>query len=253
MNRARDLFLRETDTEGIEFIENAIQQNLSDGLLYKQVADMLYGIHTIKQSLHPAIYLERIAQYYERAMELLPTEAEDISYSLVSIYANLSEYSKAEAAWNRLPESKYDKAWAHAEMLCAMQSYKTAIPEIKNIVLRQIISLSDKLNYLKDILSLTGDKDAAQLAETKAAELRDVFDLWEGFDKMSQLTSAIVCSDTDAEINHLTDFLRLNTVNKQISGCPLFSDVTLGKTSEKCKTSADLMAEILRSLQKRTN
>lgn len=250
VDRARTLFMNGSDEDALKFIDEAIRQNLSDGYLYKDLASAMYGIHVWRKASGPAPFLQKTAEYYERAMELLPEYTEDISYKLISIYSELSEADKAEIAWSRLPESKHDKKWAHAEMLYSLKNYDAAVPEIKESVLRKIIGLSTDLNFLKDALSLNGDTAIAKIAEEKASCLRNLFGLWEGFEVMSHISSAFSVADADAESAHLSEFLQLNTSNAHISSCPLFADVVLGGASKDESTSADLMADIMNALKK---
>lgn len=250
VDRARVMLMTSADEEAIAFIDEAIQQNLSDGLLYKEMAQMLYGIHIFRKASNPTNFLWKIATYFERALELLPEDKENISYTLISIYSELGAAEKAEEAWTQLQDKKYDKQWTHAEMLYTLKNYEAAVPEIKEAVLKKVIDLSNSLGLLKDALFLSGDETMAQIAGEKASSVRKLFGLWEGFDVMSLVSSAIATSDADAESTHLSDFLSLNTANERISSCPLFSDVVLGGQSKADSTAADLMADILTALNK---
>ena len=51
----------DTAQQTIAFIDNEFHQNLSDGLLYKEIADMLFGFHVLIKAKDPTIYLNRIA------------------------------------------------------------------------------------------------------------------------------------------------------------------------------------------------
>ena len=61
------------------------------------MAKALYGVHLLKKAYMPDIYLDRITLYYERALELLPEEEQEICSSLMSIYASLGNREKAAA------------------------------------------------------------------------------------------------------------------------------------------------------------
>jgi len=250
VDRARKLMLEESDEEALAYIDAEIKLNLSDGQLYKEFAGMLLGMHTFRQAHDPLIYLDRIAEYYERALELLPEDAESISYSLMSIYASLGKEDKAQEAWARLRDNTLDKKWVHAEMLFNLKKYDQAIPEIAEGVLRKVISLHENLGLLKSALHLDDKEDLATLAGEKMEQLRSMFELWSGFGLMSQITNAISLYDAESEGQHLSDFVSLQTKNAQISTCALFADVELGGASKEDQTSADLMADIMKALNK---
>ena len=250
VDRARVMLMTDGDEETFKYIEGELHQNLSDGLLYKEIAGMLFGIHVFRKAADPMIYLDKIAEYYERALELLPEDEEDISHTLVTIYSELGDADKAEEAWSHLKEAAYDKTWAHAEMLYALRDYKAAVPEFKEAVLRKVIDLSTSLGALRDALFLNGEKELSEYAEDTAFRLRKLFDIWEGFDSMSRISGAIAVSDADSEHEQLMEFINRSVKGEKISKSPLFSDVDLGGNSREESTAADLMADILRALQK---
>lgn len=249
VDQVRERLLTGNDEETLSFVESELRQNLSDGLLYKEIADLLHGFHVARKTSDPMIYLDKIAEYYERALELLPEETEDISYTLISIYSELGKADKAEEAWFNLKEMGYDKKWTHAEMLYTLKNYKEAVLEIKEAVLRKILDLSTSLDFLRDALKLNGDLELSENAEHYGVELRRLFEIWEGFDSMSRLSNAIATSDATAEKECLSNFFSLNTANKKISKSPLFSDVVLGGITRDEATTADLMADIMKLLQ----
>ena len=109
VDRAYLLLLEKDDREALAYIAETLRQNLSDGELYKKMAKVLYGFHVLKKVIQPDIYLDRIAEYYEYALQLLPEEAEDISYSLLNVYSEQGDAEKAEKAWERLSDRKCDK------------------------------------------------------------------------------------------------------------------------------------------------
>ena len=79
VNEARMIFLQEGEQDGLSFVERVVKKNLSDGILYKKLGDMLHGIHILQKPNAPLKHLDRIAAYYERAMELSPEYTEELS------------------------------------------------------------------------------------------------------------------------------------------------------------------------------
>lgn len=250
INKARIMIVSNETDNAIAYIEDIVKENLSDGRLYRELADMLLGMHTLKQSGNPSIFLDRIAEYYERAMVLLPEEIEDISYSLITVYGKLGNAEKAEESWSRLKYMKHDKRWAHAELLYLMKNYEKAIPEIKELVLRQIYELSRSLNFLHDALSLAGNKDLAAVALDVDEQFRNVFGLWKGLDILNRAVSAIEMVPEDCQEVQLTELISNGVSQDTLSTCPLFSDVTLGGMPTGQSTSVDLMADILNAIKK---
>lgn len=245
----RELLLDGNNEEALQFIEDTVKQNLSDGQLYKDLAESLYGFYVFTKASGSTISLEKVTEYYERAWELLPDDKEAISYTLFSLYAEMGNAEKAQAAWDRLPETAYDKQWAHAEMLYLLKDYTSAIPEFEECILRSVIDLSLKLDLLSNTLSLNGDAELTAIAKEKAAELRNLFGLWDGFDMMSRITGAVTASDADAEASLLSDFVNMTTKDETISTCPLFANVALGGVSKEESSSADLMSDLLHLLK----
>ena len=130
VDKARMMLLKDGDETALQYIDSVLRENLSDGNLYKEMADMLFGWHTIKKAQSPPLYLAEVAEYYERALELLPDKVEIISGSLMNVYGEMGEAEKAEEAWSRLPQTKHDKQWAHAELHYLLKDYGLA-DEIK--------------------------------------------------------------------------------------------------------------------------
>lgn len=251
VDRARKAFLAESDEAAFAIIDEAIQNNLSDGLLYKEIAGMLYGYHSFRKSADPTIYLDRIATYYERAMELLPEQQESISLKLISIYAALGEAEKAEEAWSKLRDTSYDKEWEHAEMLYSLKKYDAAIPKIKEIALRSAIDLSYNLGLLRSALALNGNDTLAAEAQKLSSEIRDLFAVWEGYEVLNRVSTAITASDIEAEREHISAFVSLVPNQDNISAHPLFSDVKFGGASKDESTTVDLMADLMQVLKNR--
>lgn len=250
VDKARVMIINDDIDSAITHIEAAVKENLSDGALYKDLADMLLGMHTLRQPGDPVIFLERIANYYERALELLPEKADDISYSLITVYGKLGNAEKAEAAWARLEYIKHDKKWAHAELLYLMKDYDRAVVEIKELVLRRIFDLSRGLTFLHDALSFAGKSDLADIAVEKDAELQELFGLWRGLDIINRASSAIALVPEDTEEVKLTELISDGVSQETLSTCPLFADVTLGGLPVGEGTTVDLMADILNAIKK---
>lgn len=250
VDKARVMIINDDIDSAITHIEAAVKENLSDGALYKDLADMLLGMHTLRQPSDPVIFLERIATYYERALELLPEKTDDISYSLITVYGKLGNAEKAEAAWARLEYIKHDKKWAHAELLYLMKDYDRAVIEIKELVLRRIFELSRGLTFLHDALSFAGKSDLADIAVEKDADLQKLFGLWRGLDIINRASSAIALVPEDTEEVKLTELISDGVSQETLSTCPLFADVTLGGLPVGEGTTVDLMADILNAIKK---
>jgi len=250
VDKARVMIINDDIDSAITHIEAAVKENLSDGALYKDLADMLLGMHTLRQPGDPVIFLERIAIYYERALELLPEKTDDISYSLITVYGKLGNAEKAEAAWARLEYIKHDKKWAHAELLYLMKDYDRAVVEIKELVLRRIFDLSRGLTFLHDALSFAGKSDLADIAVEKDTALQELFGLWRGLDIINRASSAIALVPEDIEEVRLSELISDGVSQETLSTCPLFADVTLGGLPVGEGTSVDLMADILNAIKK---
>lgn len=250
IDTANRMLLLEDQEAALDYIDEAIRNNLSDGLLHLGMANALLGAHTLRKAEKPMIYLDRIASLYERAMALLPEQATDISYSLMTIYAEMGKRDKAEEAWRKLPDKSYDKKWAHAEMLYQLKAYDDALPEIRKLLLDRIISLSQNLIFFGDTLYLSGDKKSAELAEELDAGLRQLFGLWSGIDVINRMTSAIETQPAEAKEVKLSDLISGDFSQAKISSCPLFENVTLGGAPSNDRSTGDLIADILSALQK---
>lgn len=250
VDKARVMIINDEIDDAITHIEAAVKENLSDGALYKDLADMLLGMHTLRQPGDPSIFLERIANYYERALELLPEKTDDISYSLITVYGKLGNAEKAEEAWARLEYVKHDKKWAHAELLYLMKDYDRAVIEIKELVLRKIFDLSRGLTFLHDALSFTGNTELADLAVETDVKLQDLFGLWRGLDIINRASSAIASVPGDTEEVKLAELISNGVSQETLSTSPLFSDVKLGGLPVGEGTSVDLMADILNAIKK---
>ena len=244
------LMVLEDDDAALAYIDGVVRENLSDGYLYKEMADMLYGWHLLKKVNNPQIYLVQIAEYYERALALLPEKAEGINSSLLNVYGEMGEAEKAEEAWSRLPESKSDKRWAHAELHYLLKDYDHAVPELKELVLRKVVDLSRSLNFLHDALVLSGDGELADLADEKDEAVRELFGIWRGMGVINRVSSAIGTQPDDAEEVTLADLISADVMEDKISTCPLFEGVTPGGLPGDESTVTDLMADLLGVMQR---
>lgn len=251
LDRAGELLIHSSDEEALSYISDVLKQNLSDGLLYKKMADLLYGFHVMVKAARPTAYLKEAAAYYERAVELLPEIRGDVLSSLIGIYSQLGEREKAEAVWKQLPEHTYSKSWLHAEMLYSLQDYTHSVEEVKQLVLNDIIDLSLHLNFLEHALALSGNSALAALAAEKASAFREMFALWHGMETLSLISKAVSESDADSETENLIKLIQSNRAgNGSLSACRLFEDVELGGKAKDKTTTADHIADLLKSLNK---
>lgn len=249
VNKARMMIL-EDDDAALAYIDGVVRENLSDGDLYKELADMLYGWHLLKKVHDPQIYLVQIAEYYERALALLPEKTESISGSLMNVYGEMGEAEKAEEAWSRLPESKSDKRWAHAELHYLLKDYDRAVPELKELVLRKVVDLARSLNFLHDALVLSGDEELADLADEKDEAVRELFGIWRGMGVINRVSSAIGTQPDDAEEVSLADLISTDVMDDKITTCPLFEGAAVGGLPGDESTITDLMADLLGVMQR---
>ncbi len=251
VSEARNKLLIEEETNALSFVDRIIKKNLADGALYKKLGDMLLGIHTLKKAKEPLKYLDRIAAYYERAMELSPKYSEELSCNLVTIYAELGEAEKAEAAWSRLPDNTCDKKWAHAEMQFLLKNNEAAMQEAKECVLRKIIELVTNLNFLRDTFLRNGDESRSDLTKGKIAELIDMFEIWNGMAVLCDVITAASVSDAASMVKDLSAIIAEKPVCKNISDSPLFEDVIIGGKTKKETDVADAAADVFYALCKK--
>lgn len=251
VDHARNMLLTSTDAEALSYIEETLKSNLSDGLLFKDMAGMLHGMHFFREAADPCIYLDKIAAYYERALILLPEQRDSIAYSLMSVYAELGEIEKAEEAFSLISDAKINKAWAYIELLYSVQRYDEAIPAIKQSILRCAVDLSSKLDLLRDAYKKINENKLSDMAGEKSEQLRSLFGFWTGFSLMSDLTNSIASQDVDLETAKLKEFVNLDTRGKGLSDDPLFKEVSLGGILKESASTADLMADIMVALKKK--
>ncbi len=248
ISRFSAMMMDGTEADALNYIDSILRDNPSDGLLHKMAADVLYGQHVLRRVADEKIYLDRIIPYYERAMELSPEYTEDISNLLLSIYGTNGEQEKAEEALARIPERKYDKEWLHAELLYTLKQYTNALPEMKRQILIMLVDLSVKLDILQDTFENAGHHDMAQLTQEKNAAFRELFELWNGFDALSNIISANANRDADGMMDSLNQLVTSQAGGQRVSNCPLFSDTSVGSAEKGEKTTADLISDIIAAL-----
>ena len=248
VDHASNLLLRESDEKALAYIEESLKANLSDGELYLKIADLLHSFHVVVKASRPKAYLAETAEYYERAMTLLPEKRDIILPSLLSIYAESGDAEKAEEIWQQLPEDTYSKKWMHAEMQYNLDNYSQAAKEAKELVLRDVIDLSVHISFLESILIRTGDGALAELAAKKASDLRELFGLWFGFDTFALVSQAIANRDANGEVEQLCELVSSDHIDDPISSCPLFAEVVLGDKPRGEATTADAMADLRATL-----
>ena len=156
----------------------------------------------------------------------------------------------AQAYWNRLKGKRMDLLESHANMLFMLKQYPEAGKEVKELVLHKAVELSTNMGMLHDILVACGEEDLAQVAAEKAAGLRKLFELWEGFDVMNLVSSAVSAVDGEAHSKYMADFVQLDASTGRISASPLFVEVELGAVDGQESTVADQMADLMKAINK---
>lgn len=251
IEKATHMLLEPDDDKVLTYIEEVLRQNRSDGQLHLGMAKTLYGAHLLKKAYAPDIYLDHITRYYERALELLPEEEQEICSTLMSIYASLGDREKATAYCNRLSGSTLERMQNHSDMLFLLKDYPATAEELKGLILRKVVALSLDLGMLHDALVASNNLTLAEVAKDKADSLRKLFDLWEGFEILSLVSSAVTALDGEAHSKYMQELLIMNPRGKHISECQLFEGVKLGGLDEKDRTTADSMADLMEALSKR--
>lgn len=250
VKKASSLLLEPDDSAALTYIEENLRHNLSDGMLYFEMAQTLYGAHLFKKAFAPRIYTDRITAYYERALELIPEKGAEICESLMSIYASLGDREKAEFYCSKLPGSSLERMENHADMLFLLKDYSAAAEEIKALVLRKAVALITDLGMLHDTLVASDNQALAEVARCKADGLRSLFELWEGFEILGRVSSAVSAMDGEAYGKHMKDLILSDPHGKRVSSSPLFDGVQLGGTEESDRSVADSMADLMQALSK---
>ena len=135
-------------------------------------------------------------------------------------------------------------------MLFMLKQYPEAGKEVKELFLHKAVELSTNMGMLHDILVACGDNDLAVIAAEKAAGLRKLFELWEGFDVMNLVSSAVSAMDGEAHSKYMADFVQLDPGAERVSASPLFAEVELGAVDGQDSTIADQMADLMKALNK---
>ena len=250
VERASHMLLEADDSKALSYIEGILRQNLSDGNLHFEMAKMLYGVHLLKKAYSPEIYLDRVTRYYERALELLPEEEQKICGDLMAIYATLGDREKASTYCARLQGKKLERLQNHSDMLFLLKDYPAAAEELKELILHKVVALTVDLGLLHDVLAACENTDLASVAKDKADNLRKLFELWEGFEILSLVSSAVSSLDGEAHSKYMTELVTTKPHGKRISESPLFEGVQLGGSGEKDCTTADRMADLMAALSK---
>ena len=250
VDHASNLLLHSSDEEALSYIADSLKANLSDGELYLKLADCLFGFYTVVKASRPTAYLAEAAEYYERALSLLPEKRNIILPNLLSIYSASGDEEKAELVWQQLPEDVYSKKWLHAEMQYNLGKNSAAATEAKELVLRDVIDLSLHISFLENALTHAGDSALAETASQKASELRKLFGLWLGFDTTALVVKAIENRDANGEIEQLCKLVSSDRIDDSLSSCPLFAEVVLGNKPRGEATTADAMADLKNTIAK---
>lgn len=246
-----DKFMHEDSSAVKAYAKEVTFENPSDGLLFKEVADTLFGFNALQKAATPGIYLKEIAEYYNRAMELINDDKDEIVLSLMNVYSEIGDAEKAEDSWAKLGSCKHEKDWAHVEMLKQLGNYEDSAAEAKGIILRKIIDLSFKLDFLSMTLKKAGDLELSELAKGKSSELCQMFELWNGVRMLNDINITIDEADADGEMHGIADFMYAGSVSDaEFSKSPLFSDVKLGKEVTGNDSTADLMSDLMNALKK---
>ena len=244
VQKASNLLLHNDDDAAMAYMDDMVRENLSDGLLIKEFADTLFGKHTMLMAAYPHIYLDRVADYYERALILLPEKRDDISYSLATVYGELGCAEQAEKAWMRIEDRKVHKDWVHAELMYLLKRYDKAVPEMEECILHKAVELTVHLDLLRDTLNLSGNEELANEAGRLASQIRELFGLYEGFEDMSHITQFVAASDEEAVLENVVSLIMKRSGDTKLSTCRLFADIKPAAGED----TLDLMAAILEKL-----
>lgn len=233
-------YLDEGIKETLAYIDDVLKQNPSDGILFKEIADKLCGMHMLVRGSSPEIYLKEITEYYEKALNLAPEYADEIAYALMNVYSELGDSEKAERSWERLSVAKYDKNWTHSEMLYNLKKYDDAIPEIRESILRKAIDLSRNLMFYSENLKLAGEEGLSVMALEKAKEMSSIFELWEGINATNDMASN---GNIVGIMKRLFESCDKDT---EISASPLFKGVSL-----KGDSTPDILNDLLQVIKEK--
>lgn len=244
-------------TEGVDqmlaYIDSVVKENPSDGKLFLNLAENLSAIRMLTKASNPDIFLTYIAEYYERALALLPEEQDTISEGLVTVYAEMGEEEKAEAAWKRLPDWPYDKRMVHVDMLYRLNDFDHAIPELKRLVVQRVLDLSTSLNFLYTILLLTEEKELAELASKKFDAVQELFGIWRGFSSVCCVASASERLSVETQTEEMEKLILTDARGEKVTTCPLFDDIIFGGRANEDQMTADHIADLISVLKNKHN
>lgn len=241
VSRCQKSIINKPHDEALAEIEEALCQNASDGLLFKDMATMMYAAHVLHKADDPMIYLNEIARYLERARELIVDENDEIARFLVEIYAALGNRGKAEASFMSIKQMKQDKQLIHADMLNMLKDYDAAEAEYKAYILRTATALMINVSTLGDVLAKKEDQEMADLAYRKAGDLCRLFGLWSGFAPVNSFTRAIEAGENADPDQLIATLSQQDLSNDSLSFDPLFKGVRL----QDGDTTAELMQHIM--------
>ncbi len=238
------LFLQNDDEAAFAYMDEKVRENLSDGVLIKSFAEALYCKHTMLMAANPQIYLDRVVDYYEKALVLLPEESEDISYQLTTIYGELGQENKAEEAWKRLADKEIQKDWIHAELMYLLRQYDKAVPEMEENILRKAVELAVHLDTLRDTLTQSGNEELSNEAGNMAIQLRKLFCLCDAFEDMSRVSQSAAASDEEGVVNNIGSLIMRGRDEANLSTHPVLVNVKSDPNTVN-KGTMDYMADIL--------
>lgn len=138
----------------------------------------------------------------------------------------------------------------HSDMLFLLKDYPAAAAELQELILHKVVALSIDLGLLHDIFVASEKNEMAEITKDKADSLRKLFELWEGFEILSLVSSAVTALDGEAHNKYMTELIMSNPRGKRISESPLFDGVQIGGKDEKDSTTADRMADMMAALSK---
>ncbi len=250
-DRARMLFIDGKADEAYSYMSEMLRQNPADGQLYLDFAEAIMSTSLIGDNSSHVERLSRLIEYYEKALELLPEQAEDISFTLVGLYGQRGDRAKAENALAQVPDRKNDKRLAHAELLHELGLEKEAETELRGYILRKVVDLFSDLVLLESVERALLQNDLAQIAHDKQEAVKEIFELWGGVDILSVLSSQsahLACSEEAVEIP-LSKLLDPKSSDGYLSKSPLFKDAVIGGVPRQDATTADLMADVITALK----
>ncbi len=228
------------DEEAFDYIDEVVHQNLADGLLYKEIANALYGMHVIRKIVQPEIFLNESAYYYEKSLELSTENPIATTYTLINIYGEMGNKDRAMELWESLPENTPDKEYVYIEMLYTLHEHSKAAEELKKYLLKSTINLICDFESLKENLTLSEQFKEAEMVETVSNKLMDLFDINPLIKMFNNLSDSYANNDLDAQIEHLRAIFDFKKHN-DLSGIELFRGVSL----ESCNSEARSKAEVL--------